>query len=399
MSFAVGANIVGLLGTLFMVRYVAPEEFGRLALTLGALMLVNAIISFGADNLIAINKNKMQPIEYINFRTAYKHFALMVFTFVQTTVLAIWWATDLLDPLVLLVPLMAVTKFFVTIASIEYVMEQRAVAYGVVQFVTSMVAVIVTVLLVLQVSPKAESRITSLIFADLLLLIMRYGLRLEIFRSWRFNRAVFARIARFGAPLMLSVLPAYLLNEADKLVVAREMDLTAVGVYGAACTIAGFLLNFITALLNSFLPRIMGALKDYPEQALNISLIYASRFCIITALFGTLFLLSYSLLAIHLLPARYSEAIPVVYVLSSMILCRAFYIVIGTVTDYFEMSNQKLVGILLGAIVTVGVTTVATRTAGLFGAAIGVGLGYAALAAWLTLSLARRQPDNNQQVN
>jgi len=399
MSFAVGANLVGLLGTLFMVRHVAPEEFGRLALALGALMLTNAIISLGADSLIAINKNKMTPEAYSNFRTAYRHLALMVFTLVQIAALAIWLATDWLNPLVLLVPLMAVTKFFVTIASIEYVMEQRAIAYGLVQLVTSLVAAIVTVLLVLLVSPNAESRIISLIFADLLLLMMRYGLRLEILRSWNFNRAEFARIARFGAPLMLSVVPAYLLNEADKLVVAKEMDLIAVGIYGAACTIAGFLLSFITALLNSLLPRIMCALKDYPERSLSISLNYASRFCIITALFGTFFLFSYSLLAIHLLPARYSEAIPVVYVLSFMMLCRAFYIVIGTVTDYFEMSNQKLVGVMLGAIVTVGVTTFATRTAGLFGAAIGVGLGYAVLAAWLTLSLARRQSDNNQQVS
>jgi len=391
LSFSSASNAVGLLSTLFMIRHVAPTEFGRLAITLGALLVANAVIGFGADNLIAINKTNLQPKEYTGFRTAYSHFALMVYAIAQVAVLLIWLATASMDGLVLLVPLMALAKFFVTMASIEYVMEQRAVAYGLVQFLTSVAAAVVTVVLVLWVSPKAESRVAALILADLALLAVRYGLRPTVIASWRFDREAFLQIMRFGAPLMLSVGPAYLLNESDKLVVVHQLDLAAAGVYGAACTIAGFMLTFITALLNAMAPRIMTALKHDGPQALRIVSRYAAKLCALTAVFAAVFLAVYTLVADHLLPARYAAAIPAVYVLVGMMLFRCFYVVVGTATDYFGMTYQKLVGIVIGAAVTVGATALSVRAAGILGAATGVGLGYAALGAWLIWSLVHRR--------
>jgi O-antigen/teichoic acid export membrane protein len=391
LSFSSASNMVGLFSTLFMVRHVAPAEFGRLTIALGALLVANAVIGFGADNLVAINKTNLTTTAYAAFRTAYSHFALMTYAIAQVAALATWATMrGTVDGLVLLVPVMALTKFFVTMASIEYVMEQRAVTYGLVQFLTSVASAVLTVALVLWVSPKAESRIAALILADIALLVVRFGFWPRAAASWRFDREAFLRIVRFGAPLMLSVGPAYLLNESDKLVVAHQLDLDTAGIYGAACTIAGFMLTFITALLNAMTPRIMTALKHDGRQALRIVYRYSIRFCVVTALFATVFLAAYTLIAEHLLPARYSAAIPAVYVLVGMMLFRCFYAVVGTATDYFGMTHQKLLGIVIGACVTVAATALSLRVLGLPGAATGVGLGYAALGAWLTWSLVRR---------
>jgi O-antigen/teichoic acid export membrane protein len=391
LSFSSASNAVGLLTTLFMIRHVAPQEFGRLAITLGALLVANAIIGFGADNLIAINKTNLAPKDYTAFRTSYSHFGLMVYAAAQALVLLAWLSTGWIDALVLLVPLMALTKFFVTMASTEYVMEQRAIAYGLVQFLTSLVAAVVTVVLVLWVSPKAESRIAALLLADMALLVVRYGLRPKVIASWHFDRESFGRIVRFGAPLMISVGPAYLLNEADKVVVAQRMDLASAGVYGAACTIAGFMLTFITALLNATAPRIMAALKEGREPPSRTAMRYAMKFCSLSVAFAAVFLLAYTVAAEYLLPARYAAAISMVYVLVGMMQLRSFYAVVGTVTDYFGMTSQKLVGFILGASVSLGSIMLLIPSLGLLGAAFGVGLGYAALGGWLMFSLARRR--------
>jgi O-antigen/teichoic acid export membrane protein len=389
LSFSAGANVVGLLTTLFMIRHVAPEEFGRLAITLGALLIANAVIGFGADNLVAINKTNLDAEGYAAFRRSYSHFGLMTFSIGQLVVVPVW-LSGRVDVLVLLVPLMALLKFFVTMASIEYVMEERAVAYGLVQLLTSVAASIMTVGLVLWVSPKAESRIVALMLADAILLIVRYGVRPTVIASWHFDRAAFGRIVRFGAPLMISVGPAYLINEADKVVVAQRLDLAAAGIYGAGCTIAGFMLTFITALLNTSVPGIMAALKEGRDPPTRVALRYAGRFCGLSIAFAVVFLAAYTLAAGHLMPARYTEAIPIVYVLVLMMQWRSAYAVIGTVTDYFGMTTMKLAGFMLAACVSLSSILLLIPHFGLFGAAFGVGLGYAALAGWLMLALARR---------
>ncbi len=397
LSFSSASNAIGLLTTLFMVRHVAPQEFGRLAITLGALLVANTIMGFSADNLIAINKTNLAPAAYAAFRTSYSHFALMNFVISQLVTVLVWFVFRV-DDLVLFVPLMALTKFFVTMASIEYVMEQRAVAYGLVQFMTSLAATIVTVILVLWVSPKAESRIAALLLADLALLAVRYGLRPRVIESWHFNREVFLRIARFGAPLMLSVGPAYLLNEGDKVVIAHQMGLASAGIYGAACTIAGFMMTFITALLNSTVPKIMLALKAGDEAPSRTVIRYAMKFCSLSIAFGVVFLLAYTAAAKYILPARYAAAISTVYVLVVMMQFRSFYVVVGTVTDYFSMTSQKLVGCVLGAVVALASVFLLIRPLGLPGAACGVGLGYATLGGWLMFCLRRRKANTRHGV-
>ncbi|MEO9384715.1 lipopolysaccharide biosynthesis protein [Chromobacterium phragmitis] len=389
LSFSAGASVVGLLTTLFMVRHVAPEQFGRLAITLGALMIANAVIGFGADTLVAINKAKLDAQGYAVFRRSYSHFALMIFVMGQLVAVPVW-LSGIVDSLVLLVPLMALLKFFVSMASIEYVMDQRAVAYGLVQLLTAMAASVVTVALVLWVSPKAESRIVALMLADAALLVVRYGVKPTVVASWRFDREAFGRIARFGAPLMLSVGPAYLINEVDKVVVAQRLDLASAGIYGAACTIAGFMLTFITALLNTAVPKLMAALTEGREPPTRVAIRYVIRFCGLSIVFAALFLAAYTLAAGHLLPARYTAAIPIVYVLVAMMQWRSAYVVIGTVTDYYGMTTEKLIGCMLAAAIALGSNLLLIPRFGLLGAAFGTGLAYMALAAWLMLALARR---------
>jgi O-antigen/teichoic acid export membrane protein len=390
LSFSAAANAVGLVTTLFMVRFVAPQEIGRLAIVLGALMVTNTLISFGADNLIAINKTNLEPQAYAEFRQAYSHFALMSFAIWQVVTVLVWAAFHV-DDLVLFVPLMSLTKFFVTMASIEYVIEQRAVAYGLVQFLTALAATMVTAALVFWVAPKAEARIAALLLADLALLAVRYGVRPRVVESWRFHRDVFQRIAVFGVPLMLAVGPAYLLNEGDKVIVAHQMGLASTGIYGAACTVAGVVLTFITAVQNSVIPKVMLALKADLEPASRTALRYAVKFCVLSAAFATVFLLAYTLAATRLLPPRYAAAIPAVYVIVVMMQFRAFYLVIGTVTDYLGLTTQKLTGCILGAVVSLGVVFLLVRPLGLVGAGFGVGAGYAALGGWLMFCLKRRE--------
>jgi O-antigen/teichoic acid export membrane protein len=149
--------------------------------------------------------------------------------------------------------------------------------------------------------------------------------------------------------------------------------------------------NQITALLNTTVPKIMAALKAGGASPVRIALSFAMKFCGLSAVFGMIFLLIYTLVAHRLLPPRYSAAVSVVYVLVALMQLRGFYVVVGTVTDYLGMTAQKLAGCVLGAAISVGSSVWLVPQLGLFGAAVGVGLGYAALGGWLLFRLARRR--------
>lgn len=389
--FSFGSSVIGLLTMLFLIRHLPPREFGRLAITLGALTVTTPIISLGASNLIAINKTDLAPAAYGSFRMAYGRIAVMNFAFVQIIAIAIWLSGSL-DDMVLFVPALALGKFFVDMAAIEYVIEQRAIAYGLVQISTSVVAALATVALVLWVSPEAETRTFALLFADVVVLVARYGSKAKLLLNWQFDKRDFMKIAKFGVPLMLSVGPAYLLNEGDKIVVAQQMGLASAGVYGAACTISNLMLTFITALLNTTVPRMLLALKVGRDAPTRTAIRYAAVFCGLSVAFAAVFLLAYSVAAVYVLPARYGAAITTVYVLVGMMQLRSFYAVIGTVTDYFGMTSEKLAGFILATAVSLGSIIALVPRYGLVGAAFGPGLGYAVLGGWLMFSLTRRQP-------
>jgi O-antigen/teichoic acid export membrane protein len=119
---------------------------------------------------------------------------------------------------------------------------------------------------------------------------------------------------------------------------------------------------------------------------------YAMKFCSLSVAFAAVFLLVYTVAAEYLLPARYASAISTVYLLVVMMQLRSFYAVVGTVTDYFGMTSQKLVGFLLGAAVSLGSIVLLIPSLGLIGAAFGVGLGYATLGGWLLFLLVRKRP-------
>jgi O-antigen/teichoic acid export membrane protein len=69
---------------------------------------------------------------------------------------------------------------------------------------------------------------------------------------------------------------------------------------------------------------------------------------------------------------------------------RSFYAVVGTTTDYFGMTTEKLIGFVLAAAASLGGIFLLIPRLGLVGAACGLGLGYAVLGGWLMFCLVRR---------
>lgn len=378
-SFSLATSALGFGASLLLMRLILPAEFGRLAVFLSIQFLVTPVLSLSADNLIAINKTRLDQASYAHFRRTYVTLAYMIFGLVQTAFCIVYASQLLQEPLLLLVPAAALLKFLIGLASIEYVMEEKSVQYGLVQFSTTALSLALTVGFISLFSAAAGSRVLALILADLVFLLIRYRGRMHLLVPLPVKLADCSKIAAFGFPLLLSVAPAWALNESDKIIVSRYADLQAAGIYAAACAIGNFMVTFNTSLLNSVLPKLYSALSR-DTDILSVTRRFMLRFLLISAAFAAVFLAGYALLAGRLLPVKYVDARPVVYWIIGLALARSFYAILGAVTDYLGLTVQKLAGISAGAVAALAGIYLGVRHFGVLGAAFGVGAGYTVLA-------------------
>jgi len=386
-SFSMATSALGFVAALVMMRLMPPEEFGRIALFLSMQFIAVPLISFAADSLVAINKSKLDTAEYEYFRCSYVTFAYLMLAVVQISFIFFYAIGILQDGLLLLIPVYGLIRFLIGMASTEFVMEEKAIRYGVVAFSTTLTSLALTVVLLSVFSGVADWRIVSLLLADILFLFVRYRGRLKLLWTFSLDKGVFKDIVRFGFPLLLSVAPAWALNESDKIIVAQYADMASLGYYAAACAIGSIMITFNIAMLNALTPKIYAALGNEPGAMLSTVKRYVVKFLGAASAFGVLFIIAYWLTADLILPEKYIAARQIVYVVILFSLGRGLYSVLGLVTDYYGMTMVKLKSVVYGGITTVVVAVIGVVKIGVIGAAIGVGSGYLVLSSLLWFAL------------
>jgi len=276
-------------------------------------------------------------------------------------------------------------------------MEGKSVQYGMVQFFTNTFSLVLTIVFIYLFSPTAVWRLTALILADLVFLLVRYHGRMNLLISFVFDKLQYREIVKFGFPLMLSIAPAWALNEADKVIVAKHADLTSVGIYAAACTIGAFMVTFNSSLLNAILPKLYAELSMQQLSILSITKRYLWKYVLISAIFAAFFTFVYGIMADMILPAKYVAARNVVYWVVFFALARSFYSIIGTVTDYFGMTMERLKGIVLGGAAALLSIYIGVLHFGISGATLGVGVGYSVLGITLWFYLVQKEREMNSK--
>lgn len=390
-SFSIATSALGFLATLVIMRFMPPEEFGRISLFLSMQFIAVPLISFAADNLIAINKSKLNTIEYDNFRCTYVTFTYIMFSLVQLVFCLLYLLGVLHDKLFLLIPLFGLIRFLIGMASSEYVIEGKSLQYGMAAFGTTLTSLLLSILSLRLLSNIADWRIVSLLCADALFLFVRYRGRLRFLLTFSVDKIVFRDVMRFGFPLLLSVGPAWALNESDKIIiVAQFTDMASLGYYAAACSIGGIMITFNTAMLNALTPKIYQELNSDSTTLISVVKRYALKFMGAASAFACFFALVYWAASDLILPQKYVHARHIVYIVILFSLGRGLYSVLGLVADYYGMTMAKLRGVIYGGATTGTVAFLGVVKFGVIGAAIGVGSGYLVLSLFLWLALKKK---------
>ena len=389
-SSSLATSGLGFAAALVMMRLMAPEEFGRFALFMSIQFIAVPMVSFNADRLIATNNAKLGKVEYEHFRRSYVTFAYLMFLVVQTIFILLYPIGILEDSLYLIIPICGLIRFLVGIASIEYVMEEKAVQYGVLAFSSAAVSLLFTVIFIYLFSAVADWRVAALVFSDLLFLCVRYRGRMKLLFVFSMDKQIFKDIMRFGFPLLLAVGPAWVLSQSDRLIVAQLVDIKAVGYYAAALAIGNVMIVFNTAMVQTITPRLYRELGESSGNMMLIVKRQAIKSLLVSVGFGGLFALMYGFTSDLFLPEKYAGARQIVFIYILFSLSRSFYSVLGLAADYYGMTFVRLRGNIYGCMTSVTVAFAGVIHFGVVGAAAGGGAGYLMLSWVLWISLVQK---------
>lgn len=376
LGFAVLNSAIGIAAVMITTRMMPPVEYGLIGVFFSLLFFVAPFISLAADGLIAVNKSTLNSDQYRDFQRTYIGLAYTCFALIQVLFVIAWLATAYESALLAGAPLFGLLRFLAGMAATEYVVEQRPVTFGLMTVATSLFSLCLTVVLITLLTPWGGYRVIAMFVADLLMLWVRYRGRLDLLLQPRWDRKIVAELLRFGLPSLIAVAGGWALNEADKIIVAREAGMHAAGIYAAAAALAAIMMTFNQSLTNALYPEMFRRLAAGVTHVRSLLLRYTVSFVGLSCVFCAVVLSGYFLAADRLLPSRYLGGNAVFVCLLLAGIAVSFYRPFGLVAEYLKLGRIRAVAILCGGLVTIVVAGAGVRHSGLLWAPLGIACGY-----------------------
>lgn len=397
LSTTVASALLGLVSAILMTHLLTPNQYGRIGVVLSVLFIAVPMVSLAAEGLIAVNRSTLDIKQYERFRRTIMGVGLVIFMLLQTVGFALWVANILQEALLLVVPAFALIRLTTTMATTEYIVEEKAVTYSALILLNSLTALVLTYVFMSWVSASADARLAALMAAELVILLIRYRGRMTLLFQPIFEPKYLREIFRFGLPSLFSLFGAWALNESDKVVVAYFAGLEIAGVYSAASALAIVMASFNQALSNALFPGLFKRLLSQSEHIQRLVIEYVIKFSAINLVFALFLMGGFGLVKDILLPSKYAAAAPYFYSLTVANLAVAIFRPLSLVTEFFKMAIPRACAITVG-----GTSTIACAAAGLYmtnnplWAALGIASGYLVAAAILVLSLYKLNPYGSQ---
>jgi O-antigen/teichoic acid export membrane protein len=395
LGFSVVASAVALVTSYITAWLMSADELGKVGILLSIFFLIGPVVSLSAETLVIVKKTELSDDAYVAYRRRYLGVVGAV-TIAVTAVLVIahqlgavslsWYA---------MLPALAAFRALSSLTNMEFVVESKSATYGLFIVLSALFNLAATYLFLTVLEATAQVRLAALIACEIATVLLRYrgNYRYLIPALPRFREL--QETLRFGVPLVVSVFPAWLFNEADKYYMARKLGLASAGIYVAACTLAGVVQLFNQALVNSLTPRMFRTLStakglDGAEAARAEVLRYLHIGVASLFLLGVISSIAALLVGDHLLPPRYASALPLVPYAIFALVANGMYRVIAVPIEYFRLTTLKTVLIFCAGGISFCIYQGGFRSLGAVTAPIGVIAGYSFLAFSLYCVISRR---------
>lgn len=362
-----------------------PAELGRFGVLLSIFFLIGPLVSLSAESLIVLKKTEMPGNEYVEYRR--RLLSLLVFSaLILTIVLIVAYEANIVSQIwYAALPLLAALRTLSSLTSMEFVVEGESRLYGIFLIIAAGITLAMTFACLIMIGATAQVRLVTLIICEVMVISLRYRGSYGFLIPGVPRFAELREIMAFGGPLVISTIPAWFFNEADKYYIAKRLGLLSAGSYVAACTVAGAMQLFNQALVNSLTPRIYQLLSSVTgaegieavRKELQHILIVGSA---ILVLLGGVFSLVAFVVGAQLLPQRYAVAVPLMpYALFALVF-NGIYRIIAIPIEFFRLTKTKTLMIVLAGGAAFAIYQTGFPVFGAVTAPAGVIAGYGILA-------------------
>lgn len=338
--FSASTALISVCTIFLLASYLSPEEFGKFGILMTIVYFTPSLISFSIDSLQAINIIELDNISYVKFRNNYISFVLTLFAFFIFCSIFVLFNLFYFK-IVISSLIIGFLQWLSSVHNNELLQKRNSTTYGLLNLLNSVLLLLLSYFLLYYVGKTWELRAIALILTELIFVIIRLKFVSDIFTNFNFSydKNIFYSFFLFGFPLLVAVVPGWILNQFDKYIILNKYDFKIVGYYTFAASMSGVIVLISQSLQKSIRPVIYnelhlnGNITKYGYKILRYSILI---------IFTSIILGIFIILFFKKIPNfKYSNAS---YLIFFALVSQAFFSIYGLlvmVLEYFKKNSLK----------------------------------------------------------
>ncbi|QBJ61969.1 oligosaccharide flippase family protein [Pseudoalteromonas sp. DL-6] len=275
--------VVSLLTMIYVTKHVSPSEYAIYGVFLSIAALFQPLASFSCERLVQVKKHSLSNDKYQVFigeliaLTAISSFIIAFLCFIYFSLFSTQATT-------LLIGIFVAFRSLKSFKLFEYNIENRTIKYGLVGLSVKVLAFIFIYVFFEVYSANANYLILSIFIAEVSISLLINNNRVIPFRT--INKAQFKPFLKFGLPLVIATIPAWIAHDSGRVILDRFSSAEA-GILTFGLQLAGVYMLFNSALGNAVVKDVYLA---YESRSLGkVILKITSLQVLVSILFMTVF--------------------------------------------------------------------------------------------------------------
>jgi O-antigen/teichoic acid export membrane protein len=333
-----------------------------------------------ATGLIAINKVKLEKVQFLYFARSYITFGFLNFVLLFISSIAISFLFEGYWVIFVVIPIISFFMFLISFHYSELIQDGHSISYGLYNLFNVVITTLLTLFFLSGLSLDWDGRIFAMLISQILVVMLMHRKTFKTLKLFKvsINKIQFKKFIVFGFPLLLALGAGWILNQIDSYMVLYFFTLKDVGVYTVAYSVGAAVNTINQAATNAIMPMLYNALekKEGHKIIKKINLYYSTLIILISLIVGVG---SYWYIPI-IFGDSYLQSANIVFFIALAFGFNGVYRTTGGVIAFYKKNNLQMKIVYLGAIVNVIFSLIFIPYFGIISPAIGTMIAFMLLA-------------------
>lgn len=341
-GFSLATTLFGVLSLPVLTNFLSPSEYGVLGISLTILALLVPLNTLSNEHNVQATKTRANSKEYSHYLNALCSLSFLIFIGGLLLVIPLVYLFDFPKAL-FVIPFLSFVRGLRLIKQAELVVSDKDFLYGISSFLIAVFAFTITILIFYFYNATATLRVVGLLFAELFVVLFVMKLRF----SFVLDNQEIKKAFLFGFPLIISILPAWLINESSRFFLLQYGSLEVVGLFTLSFQISVIYLQFNTVLANTYVKKILKNIEASFKPLFIIKITSIQIFC------ALIFCVAINYFGVYFLPNSYMPALTLANFLIVGVLFQSFGMLPSYYLSYHNKNKFRLYALIVAGTVAV----------------------------------------------